>query len=638
MPLKKGERLAMNDSFTADSKISFPGCRKTEFIMKSIRAFSNSSLSLVIGLAFMAVGLTGAWAQASTDTALAPEVASGLTVRPVVKTSTFAVAAANPLATEAGYNIIKKGGSAVDAAVAIQAVLTLVEPQSSGIGGGAFLMVSEKGKVMAYDGREKAPSSATGELFMIDGEPLAFLDAAASGLSVGVPGTMRMLELAHQHHGKLSWSDLFQQAIILAEEGFDISPRLNFLLESDPRLRDDPLAGAFYYNSEGKPHPVGHKLQNPALATVLRSIAENGASAIHEGVIAEDVVRRVQNHPKYAGSLNLEDMAAYDAKVRAAICTPWKTFDVCGFPPPSSGHLTVMQILGIMSQLETPAKVLDNGVPSEAWLHQFLEASRLAFADRAMYIGDPDFVEGFGGNWSAMLHPEYLKLRAGLIGEKSMGSGGASAGQPLPMTANVYASQADQPEYGTSHISIVDQDGMAIAMTTTIEAAFGSRILSDGGSGLAGGFLLNNELTDFSFRPMDSEGHPIVNRVEPNKRPRSSMSPTLVFDQESGELVASLGSPGGAAIIHYTAKTMIAMLDWGLDPQSAVTLPHAVTLGGTVFLEKDGYPQSTLQGLIERGHDMSWRTLTSGLQAIRKTESGFVGGADPRREGLVLGD
>lgn len=606
--------------------------------MKFIHDFSKSSLSLAIGLTLLAVVLTSAWAQANTDAALAPEVASSLTVRPMVKASTFAVAAANPLATEAGYNIIKNGGSAVDAAVAIQAMLTLVEPQSSGVGGGAFLMVSERGNVMAYDGREKAPSTVTGELFMVDGEPLAFLDAAASGLSVGVPGTMRMLELAHQQHGKLPWADLFQQAIIQAEDGFEISPRLHSLLDSDPRLREDPLAGAFYYNSEGKPHPVGHKLQNPALAAVLLLIAENGAAAMHEGAIAEDIVRRVQNHPKYAGSLSLEDMAAYDAKIRTAICTPWKTYHVCGFPPPSSGHLTMMQILGIMSQLEAPAMMLDKGLPSAAWLHQFLEASRLAFADRATYIGDPDFVEIFNGNWSAMLNPEYLKLRAGLIGEKSMGSGGASAGQPLPMTADFYAPQTDQPEYGTSHISIVDQDGMAIAMTTTIEGAFGSRIMSDGGSGLAGGFLLNNELTDFSFRPMDSAGHPIANRVEPNKRPRSSMSPTLVFDQESGDFVASLGSPGGAAIIHYTAKTMIAMLDWGLDPQTAVTLPHAVTLGGTAFLEENGYPQSTLQGLIERGHDMSWRTLTSGVQVILKTDNGLVGGADPRREGLVLGD
>ncbi|RUR55692.1 gamma-glutamyltransferase [Vreelandella populi] len=567
---------------------------------------------------------------------ITPEVGSGYEEKPGWATESFAVAAANPLATDAGYQVLKAGGNAVDAAIAVQMVLTLVEPQSSGIGGGAFLMHYDGKDVQAYDGRETAPAAATGELFMENGEPLPFMDAVASGLSVGVPGTVRMLEQAHRKHGQLAWAELFVPAITLAEEGFAISQRLHTSIASDEALANDPLAGQFYYNENGEPLAVGDTLKNPALAEVLRRIAEQGSTAFYEGALAEDLVSRVQSHAVRPGSMTIEDVTGYQAVEREPMCTPWQQWEVCGFPPPSSGHITVMQILGMLDQQPLLEAPLDNGVSSSGWLHQFLEASRLAFADRGRYIGDPDFVDAPGGDWSLMLAPDYLATRSELISDTSLGDS-AEPGNPGELNVT-WASQPDQPEYGTSHISIIDGDGNAIAMTTSIEQAFGSRIMADGGTGLPGGYQLNNELTDFSFTP-EIDGEPIANRVEPGKRPRSSMSPTLVFDRESGNLVASLGSPGGAAIIHYTARTLIAMRDWGMSAQEALNLPHAITTGGDVYLEEGRFPEATKQALENYGHTVSERELTSGLQAIRKLEDGTLfGGADPRREGVVMGD
>ncbi|TFH86650.1 gamma-glutamyltransferase [Billgrantia azerbaijanica] len=570
--------------------------------------------------------------------AIDPETASGYEEKPGWATERFAVAAANPLATDAGYQVLKAGGSAIDAAVAVQMVLTLVEPQSSGIGGGAFLMHHDGEAVVAYGGRETAPSAVDETLFLDEaGEPLDFMEAVASGRSVGVPGTVRMLERAHREHGRLPWAELFTPAIRLAEEGFAVSPRLHASLVDAERLRNDPLAGAFYYTDAGEALPVGHTLKNPALAVILRDIAEHGSSALHTGAIAEDLAFRVQNHPSRPGALSVEDLASYAAIVRDPLCTEWHVYRVCGFPPPSSGHLTIMQILGILDRLPALESPLADGQPSAEWLHRFLEAARLAFADRGKYIADPDFVEAPGGDWATLLDPDYLARRAELVGEESLGSGGAEPGNPGAL-ATAWAVQPTQPESGTSHISIIDEHGNALAMTTTIEQAFGSRIMADGGTGLPGGYLLNNELTDFSFLPEDEAGNPIANRVEAGKRPRSSMSPTLVFDRDSGELVASLGSPGGAAIIHYTAKTLIAMLDWGLDAQQAINLPHAVTLGGPVFLESDGFSAETRETLSARGHEISERELVSGLQALQVTDDGLFGGADPRREGVVMGE
>nr|WP_290694884.1 gamma-glutamyltransferase [Halomonas sp. UBA3074] len=576
------------------------------------------------------------WGFSYETPSISPESESGYEEKPGWSAESFAVAAANPLATDAGYQVLKAGGNAIDAAIAVQMVLNLVEPQSSGIGGGAFLMTYDGGEVRAYDGRETAPQAVNSELFLQDGEPLEFNQAVVSGLSVGVPGTLRMLEKAHAEQGELAWAELFTPAITLAEEGFAVSNRLHTSLANDEFLRQDRLASQFYYDAQGEPIAVGETLKNPALAEVLRRVAAQGSAAFYEGDVAADIVERVQNHPERPGALAVEDLSGYEALNREPLCTPWQQWEVCGFPPPSSGHLTVMQILGMLDQQPLLEAPLDNGASSSGWLHQFLEASRLAFADRGRYIADPDFVEAPGGDWSSMLAPDYLEKRSELIDEMSMGEN-AEPGNPGELAVS-WASQPEQPEYGTSHISIVDDEGNAVAMTTTIEQAFGSRILSDGGTGLAGGFLLNNELTDFSFVP-EVDGEPVANRVEPGKRPRSSMSPTLVFDQESGELVASLGSPGGAAIIHYTARTLVALRDWGLSAQEALNLPHAITLGGDVYVEEGRFPEATMDALRERGHTVSERELTSGLQAIMRLNDGSLfGGADPRREGVVMGD
>ncbi len=571
----------------------------------------------------------------SSQTPPAPEGASGYTAKPGWATERFAVAAANPLATEAGYRILKAGGSAMDAAVAVQMVLTLVEPQSSGIGGGAFLLHWDGENVIALDGRETAPAAVDEALFLQpDGTPMDFQQAVVGGRSVGVPGIVKMLEQAHQQYGTLPWRELLQPAIRLAEDGFEVSPRLHRLLQSDPALRDNPPALAFYYQPDGSPWPVGHRLRNPALAELLRNIAENGSDAFYRGANAQALVRQVNEHQN-AGTMTLSDLEVYKPRQRDPLCNLWQQrYQVCGFPPPSSGHITQMQILGILEQL-SPLPALDQGVPSAEFLHHYTEAARLAYADRAKYIADPDFAPVPGRTWNSMLAPKYLKQRAELIGTRSMGT--AQAGEPGAMPVS-FAPQPAQPEYGTSHISIVDDQGNALAMTTSIEQAFGSRLLNDGGTGLPGGYLLNNELTDFAFEPRDSRGKPVANRVEPNKRPRSSMSPTLVFDAAGERLLASVGSPGGAAIIHFTAKTLLGMYGWGLDAQRAIDLPNFGSFNGPTVLEAGRFPASTVESLEARGHEVNETDMTSGLQAIQRTDSGWFGGADPRREGVVMGE
>ncbi|MCY7369720.1 MAG: gamma-glutamyltransferase family protein [Polaromonas sp.] len=583
-----------------------------------------------------------------------PEGASGYNANPGWATSKFAVAAANPLATDAGYQILKAGGSAIDAAIAVQMVLTLVEPQSSGIGGGAFLLHAANGKVEAFDGRETAPMAVDEKLFVgADGKPLPFYEGVVGGRSVGVPGTVKMLEMAHRQHGKLPWATLFTPAITLAENGFRVSARLGTLLKDEKYLKADPSAAAYFYKPDGAPIEAGSTLRNPALADVLRQIASGGANALLTGKVAQAIVTKVQGHPTNPGKLAMSDLAGYQAKKRDPICSDYsassKTYLLCGMPPPSSGAIAVAQILGMLNN--TPAATLGlvsgmGGVagsvaptPSADWLHLYTEAARLAFADRAQYLGDPDFVQPPGGSWMSLLAPSYLAERAKLIatapGAQSMKT--AKAGVPGPVKT-AYAPMPEQPEFGTSHISIVDGFGNAIAMTTTIEDAFGARQMTDGGTGKAGGFLLNNELTDFSFAPQDAEGKPVANRVQPGKRPRSSMAPTLVFEKASNQLVMSGGSPGGALIIHYTAKTLYGTLNWGLNAQQAIDLPNFGSLNGPSLLEAKRFAPATVEALRARGAEVREMDMTSGLQAIQKTPTGFFGGADPRREGLVLGD
>ena len=568
-----------------------------------------------------------------------PEIATGQqAARPASRHARFAVAAANPLATEAGRQMLARGGSALDAAIAVQMVLTLVEPQSSGIGGGAFLLHWDGQRVQAFDGRETAPAAADERLFLTpEGKPMAFMDAVVGGRSVGVPGTVRMLEMAHAQHGRLRWAALFEPAIRLAEAGFPVSPRLHAMLLADAHLRKDPAAAAFFYQPDGTPWPVGHRLKNPELAEVLRRLARDGSRALHEGEIAQAIVAKVQGHPGNPGRMTLADLAGYHAKAREAICHDHtagsRRWQICGFPPPSSGAIAVGQILGLMARTGAAQEPLatDTGLPSADWLHTYMEASRLAFADRAQYLGDPDFVPAPGGDWRSLLDPAYLDARARLIHAQRAPT--APAGVPGPVRTS-FAPMAEQIEYGTSHISIVDAEGRAVSMTTTIEDAFGARQM-------VRGFLLNNELSDFSFAPADATGRPVANRVEPGKRPRSSMAPTLVFDAE-GRLAASAGSPGGALIIHYTARTLHGLLQWRLDPQAAIDLPNFGTTGGPVVLEKGRFPAPVIEALKARGHEVREQDMTSGLQAIaRGTQDGrtiWRGGADPRREGVVLGD
>jgi len=583
-----------------------------------------------------------------------PEGSSGWTDKPGWATEQYAVAAANPLATDAGYQVLQAGGSAIDAAIAVQLVLGLVEPQSSGIGGGAFLLHAQGSQVEAYDGREVAPMAADENLFMRDGKPMAFHDAVVGGRSVGVPGAIRMLEMAHKEHGKLPWASLFEPAIRLATDGFKVSARLNALTAQEKFLGQDPVASGYFLDAHGKPWPVGHLLKNPEYAAVLRDIAQHGSKALLEGPVAEAIVRKVQGHATNPGKLSLADLAAYQPVKRQALCSDYspsaagapasqpastRSYRLCGFPPPSSGGIAVAQILGIMANTPAGQMGLDaDGLPSADWLHLYAEASRLAFADRNQYVADPAFVGAPAGDWSSMLRPDYLAQRAGLIGARSMQQ--AQPGRPGSVQL-AYASQPYQQEYGTSHISIVDRYGNAIAMTTTIEDQFGSRQMVNTGRGLAGGFLLNNELTDFSLAPRDAQGQPIANRVEPGKRPRSSMAPTLVFDKATDRLVISAGSPGGAWIIHYTTKTLYGMLNWGLMPQQAINLPNFGSLNGPTVLEEKRFPAATVQALQTRGAEVKEQNLTSGLQAISRGEahgkSWWFGGADPRREGIVMG-
>ncbi|HUG23914.1 gamma-glutamyltransferase [Piscinibacter sp.] len=567
----------------------------------------------------------------------APEAASGFTEKTGWSARRQMVAAANPLAADAGHQMLKAGGSAVDAAIAVQMVLNLVEPQSSGIGGGLFLVHHDCRAVHTYDGRETAPSAATPALFMKDGRPMAFMQGVVGGRSVGVPGVLRALELAHRQHGRLPWKQLFQPAIRLAEQGFAISPRLAAMLRDEGAgpLRNDPEALAYFFGVDGQPKPAGTMLRNLDLAVVLREVAERGSAAFHEGLVARDIVAKVRAHPTNPGLLTEADMAGYQAKRREPLCFDYKAWRLCGMPPPSSGPLAIGQMLGMLSHRDlASAGPVPSGFglePSAEAVHLISEAGRLAYADRGLYVADPDFVPLPGGNASAMLDPRYLQQRAALITPRSMGR--ASPGVP-PAAAVRLASDRSPERPGTSHISVVDAHGNALSMTTTIENAFGAQIM-------VRGFLLNNQLTDFSFVPSEG-GVPVANRVEGGKRPRSSMAPMLVFDRASGELVMTVGSPGGSAIINYVAKVLVGTLDWGLNVQQAISLPNFGSRNGPTELEQGRSSPLLIDALKTRGHEVRVNPQTSGLQGIQRiVENGrpmWFGGADPRREGVVVGD
>lgn len=572
---------------------------------------------------FLAIALCGfvSSTNALTHSNINPESATGSSAHNLLESEKFMVVAANKFASQAGYDILNKGGNAIDAAIAMQMVLNVVEPQSSGIGGGAFLLHYDNinNELVAWDGRETAPASANEDRFMNGDKPMPFFDVVNSGLSVATPGLLKMLYDAHQESGRLPWPQLFEHAINLAENGFPISERLHKLLSDNNGLKDNLASFSYFYETNGSPWPVGYKLKNPQLAQTFKIIANTGIDDFYSGDIAKDIAYAVQNQ-KLAGDLSLKDLQTYTAIKTQALCYPYKQYKLCGMPPPSSGPLAVMQMLGILSH--TPISDLEPD--SVLAVHYFSEAGRLAFADRGHYVADPMFVDV---PVAALLDNKYLKQRAALINDDhAMGT--ATAGNPTD-TLSMFGQDNTIEAPATTHLSVVDGSGNVVSMTSSIESAFGSKILVNG-------FLLNNELTDFAFNPVDSDGIKAANRVEPNKRPRSSMAPMIIFKDDKPYM--AIGSPGGSAIINYVAKTVLGVLDWGLDVQQAIDLPNYGSRNYQTELETNRSITSLSKELEQMGHDVAEMDFPSGLHGIVIKSRLLQGGADPRREGLALGD
>jgi gamma-glutamyltranspeptidase/glutathione hydrolase len=542
--------------------------------------------------------------------------------RAPVAAKRFMVSAAHPLATQAGYAVLKLGGNAVDAAIAAQLVLGLVEPEASGIGGGAFLLHwDESGRrLRTYDGRETAPASVREDLFLDAArKPLDFFAAAVGGRSVGVPGVLRLLELVHARHGRLKWADLFQWAIHAAEEGFVMSPLLHAQLEREHFLREDGAAAKVFYDAAGKALPPGSRVLNRAYGATLRALAQGGAEAFYRGEIADDIVRAVRSH-RQPGGITLEDLAAYRAVEREPLCGVYRSYRLCSMGPPSSGGVGLLQILGILERAGIDRQAPD----TPAAVHLFAEAGRLAYADRDHYVGDPDFlpVPVAGLTDPAYLRERSLQIRA----ERSLQR--AEPGMP-PGARISRGPDATLEAKGTTHLSIIDADGNGVAMTSTVESAFGSRVLVHG-------FLLNNQLTDFSFLPEQS-GRPAANRVEPGKRPRSSMAPTFVFAPD-GRLRIVLGSAGGAQIINYVAKALMVVLDWNFGIRDAIAAPNMGSRNRDTELERGSSAEAFADALRAMGHPVAVTDMVSGTHGILRTPRGLAGGADPRREGVVIGE
>ncbi len=594
--------------------------------MRLERTSGFSALVLAMGFAVIHQGPL-------TSTASAQSLAEA------VITQKEMVVTANPLATEAGAHVLRRGGTAVDAMVAAQTVLGLVEPQSSGLGGGAFVVYydAKTGRLTTVDARETAPLSATGERFLDEeGESIGFLNAWQSGLSVGVPGVPRLMEYMHDQYGRLSWRALFVPAARLAVDGFELTERtstqvaglLGFNPEDGPRLFfRDPTSFEYFVNPDGTAKPAGTVVRNLPYAETLAQLAKYGADTFYNGDIADAIVEAVANDLNIPGDLSAMDLADYRVIEREPVCVEYRSFDVCGMGPPSSGGIAVGQILGILRPFDLGAL---EPISVEA-AHLFAQAGRLAFADRNLYVADSDFVSV---PIAGLLNDDYLASRSALI-DPGRDLGQAVPGLP-PGADSTRAADYRAKSSGTSHISIVDRYGNALSMTTTIESSFGNGVMIEG-------FLLNNELTDFSFRPADAEGNPIANRVQAGKRPRSSMSPTIIFDAD-GDVAFLTGSPGGSRIIGYTAQSIINMIDFELDPQEAINIPHYGNRNGDTELEEalpgitgPGDAASLEAGLVALGHPISIRALTSGLSIIQITEEGLIGGADKRRDGAVGG-
>jgi gamma-glutamyltranspeptidase/glutathione hydrolase len=592
------------------------------------RRYALNGISLVlIGTVAGALFLTGCQTSAPAPAPSTPSASS--TSSPAAATApaaggprTAMVVAANPLAAKAGLEILRKGGTAADAAVAVQAVLALVEPQSSSLSGGAFITYfdARSGEVRAFNGRETAPAGATADMFLgSDGKPLPFFTAVLSGRSTGVPGALAALELLQHEHGKLAWRDLFDEAEHLSADGFTVSPRLAGMIAGRMPQASAPDAVRYFSKSDGTRLVAGDLLRNAAYASVIRRLALEGTRALYYGPIAEDIVRRV-HEGEYPGSLSLDDMAHYRPIESAALCRPWQSYVVCG-PPPPAGAVGVLQALLMLEHTDIARR---NAADPIAWV-EIGEAERLMYADRDRYVGDPDFVKvPLGG----LLDAAYVQDRAAFIGER-IAARAPVAGTP-PGAGAVGPDHTVEPG-GTTHYIILDGFGNVVSMTTTVENVFGSGRMVDG-------FFLNNQLTDFSFEPVDETGHPAANAVAPGKRPRSAMSPMVVLNGQ-GHFVAAAGSAGGPAIIAYVLKTLIASLDWNMTMRDAVALPNLIAHGARFTGETDKFGSALVEGMKSRGLDVQpVQYEESGLTGLRVLADGTLdGGADPRREGIAVG-
>lgn len=584
---------------------------------------------------------TFAWASLGfsqvLEVALEPEMATGSYRQPLVKAAKMMVVTPNEDASKTALAILQQGGSATDAAIAAAIMLTLTEPNASGIGGGGFLLhyAAKQQALTSYDGRETAPALIDPKQFLLaDQSPMPFALARVTGKAVGTPGLLRLLELAHQKHGKLPWSTLIQPTIDLAQSGFIPSSRLQQLVRQDQYLKNNAAAKAYFFDAQGLPHPPQRPLQNLQLAQALQIIAQQGSQGFYSGKLAQKIVFAVQNDPQ-PGSLQLLDLANYQVKMREVFCGKYLTWQICGMPPPSSGTVTILQILGLLEKKSIHV------YPPNSWqaIHLFAEAGKLAYADRDAFMADPDFVKVPS---RALLHDSYLQQRAQLI-QMQISMPKALAGQPENLQTQ-YAPDTQTEEWGTSHISIIDQEGNQVALTTSIESQFGSRIWVEG-------FFLNNQLTDFAFGP-SFQGRPVVNRIEPHKRPRSSMAPLIILDQDQ-QAVMTIGSAGGSNIINFIAKTLLGLLAWDLDLQEAIALPNFGSRNQETELEISFYWDTIAPELLQRGHRLKYVDYPSGTQGIIKSSTPYLrrsapqeltpksylfGAADPRRLGLALGE
>lgn len=578
----------------------------------------------ILRLSLLAALTLGASPPLEAQERPAPEPPSGRSAEGVVEAQRFMMVTANGHATAAGAEVLRRGGSAVDAMVAAQYVLNLVEPQSSGIGGGAFLLHwdAKSRQLTSFDGRETAPMAAGPDLFLKpDGSPMAFEDAVPGGRSVGVPGTLALLEHVHRRFGRLPWAELVEPAAALAEQGFEISPRLaGAIADSSAMLGRFPAARAYFLGADGAPRAAGTMLRNPEFAQTLRTIASEGSAPFYRGRLGDAVVAAVRDAPSNPGLLAVTDLARYRVVEREPVCGAYRAYRVCGMGPPSSGGVAVLQILGLLEHFDLALLG-----PTVDGFQALIEGSKLAFADRNLYLADPDFVRV---PVRGLLDPSYLTVRAQQIRlDTSLEK--ATAGNPPWREAGSLAPDTSPGLPGTSQIVVVDGDGNALSMTTTIESGFGSSVM-------VGGFLLNNELTDFSFAPSDG-GRLVANRVEAGKRPRSSMAPTIVFDR-GGDPLLLVGSPGGSQIIGFVAQALVSVLDWSLTPQQAVAAGHVLNRNGPTELEAGTEAAALEAALKARGQKVQVKTLNSGLHAIQKSDGRLISGVDPRREGRAEGE